>query len=86
MNRTPYTPKDFAWAKWTASDIKKLVPKILAEKKARLSVIKKVSASKRDFENTIYALESSDYGISETIFKIESCTRNFKNISPFSNM
>jgi len=78
MNRTPYTPKDFAWAKWTASDIKKLVPKILAEKKARLSVIKKVSASKRDFENTIYALESSDYGISETIFKIDL----LQNVSP----
>lgn len=78
MKRTRYTPKDFAWAKWTPADIKKLVPEILAEKKARLSAIKKVPAPERNFENTIYVLEASDYGISETILKIDL----LQNVSP----
>src|SRR3989344_244364 len=71
MKRPQYTPADFAWTKWSASDIKALAPNILAEKKARLSIIKKVPAEVRNFENTVYAIEASDYGISETILKID---------------
>ncbi len=78
LERTQYTPKDFAWAKWTASDIKKNVSKLIAEKKARLSVIKKIPVTERNFENTIYALEASDYGISDTILKIDL----LQNVSP----
>jgi len=77
MKRTPYTPKDFNWTKWTASEIKALVPRIIAEKKARLAVIKK-DKSPRNFENTIYALEASDYGITDTISKISL----LENVSP----
>src|SRR3989338_2255903 len=71
MKLPQYTPADFAWTKWSASDIKALAPNILAEKKARLSIIKKVPAEVRNFENTVYAIEASDYGISETILKID---------------
>lgn len=78
MKRTHYTPKDFAWTAWKPSDVKKLVPEILAEKKARLSAIKKIRAKERNFENTVYALEASDYGISDTILKIDL----LQNVSP----
>ena len=78
MNRSHYTPKDFAWAKWTASEIKSLVPEILEKKKEQLSAIKKISGTERNFENTIYALEASDYGISEIILKIDL----LQNVSP----
>ncbi|MGB2580507.1 MAG: hypothetical protein WBC83_02330, partial [Minisyncoccia bacterium] len=78
MKRASYTPGDFAWTKWSALDIKVLAPKILAEKKARLLAIKKIPAFNRNFENTIYALEASDYGISETILKIDL----LQNVSP----
>lgn len=71
MKRKPYTSRDFAWTTWKPGDIKKLATEILSEKKTRLSVIKKIRASERNFENTIYALEASDYGISETILKID---------------
>ena len=78
MNRTTYTPKDFTWTSWTATDIKKLAPEIIAEKKARLAVIKKVSPEERTFENTVYALEASDHGLTETILKIDL----LQNVSP----
>lgn len=78
MKRTSYTPKDFLWTSWTSADIKKLAPEVLAEKKSRLSIIKKIPESGRNFENTIYALEASDYGISDTILKIDL----LQNVSP----
>lgn len=78
MNRTPYTPKDFEWTKWSATDIKALAPKIIAEKKARFEVVKKVVPSARNFENTVYAVEASDYDISAIIQKIDL----LKNVSP----
>lgn len=71
MKRTPYAPKDFQWTKWTATDIKKLTPQIISEKKARIKAVKEIHTEERNFENTIYALESSDYGISDTILKID---------------
>lgn len=77
MKRTPYTPKDFEWTKWTAAEIKALVPQIISEKKARLAAIKK-EKSPRNFENTIYALEASNYGLTETILKIDI----LQNVSP----
>lgn len=82
MKRTPYTPKDFAWTTWSALDIKKVIPEILAEKKARLLAIKKIHKEERSFENTIYALEASDYGVSETILKIDL----LQNVSPEKNV
>ena len=78
MKRTPYTPSDFLWTKWSPSDIKALAPEIIAEKKARLALVKKVPAPERNFENTVYALESSSYGILEKILKIDL----LQNVSP----
>jgi len=78
MNRTPYPAKDFAWTKWSALDIKTLAPKIIAEKKARIQTIKQVKPLVRNFENTIYALEASNYDISEQILKIDL----LQNVSP----
>lgn len=82
MNRTPYTPKDFAWTKWSASEIKNLAPKLLAEKKTRLSAIKKIQAEERTFENTVYALEASNHNIMDTILKIDL----LQNVSPEKNI
>lgn len=78
MNRITYTPKDFTWTAWTATDIKKLAPEIIAEKKARFAVIKKVNPEERRFENTVHALEASDHGLTETILKIDL----LQNVSP----
>ncbi|MDO8573007.1 MAG: M3 family metallopeptidase [bacterium] len=71
MNVKPYTKKDFAWTQWTAGDIKKLVPKILEHKKQRYSEIKKILKDKRTFENTIYAIEASNYEINPLLYQIE---------------
>lgn len=78
MKRTPYTKKDFTWAQWTVNDIQNLPAKIIAEKKARFSVIKKIPTEQRNFKNTVYALEASDYGISDIILKIDL----LQNVSP----
>ncbi|MFA5841820.1 MAG: M3 family metallopeptidase [Candidatus Paceibacterota bacterium] len=61
MQVKTYTPRDFAWTKWTAGDIRAFAPKVIANKKARYAEIKKIPKEKRTFENTIYAIESSDY-------------------------
>jgi thimet oligopeptidase len=78
MKRTPYTPKDFAWTKWTSAEIKKQVPEILAIKKERLAKIKKVPAKDRNFENTIYSIDASNNDILETVLKIDL----LQNVSP----
>ncbi len=78
MKRTPYTKKDFMWTKWSAGDITKLVPEIIAIKKARLIAIKKIKPVERTFENTVYALEASDHSITDTILKIDL----LQNVSP----
>ncbi len=78
MKVKPYTKKDFAWTQWTASDIKKLVPKILEHKKRRYAEIKKIPKEKRTFENTIYAIEASNYEINPLLHQIEL----LMNVSP----
>ena len=71
MNRTPYTKKDFAWAQWTSADIKKVSQTIIPVKKERLTVIKKIRPENRTFENTVYALQASDYDLLESILAID---------------
>ena len=78
MNVKPYTKKDFAWTQWTATDIKKLIPKILAHKKQRYTEIKKIRKNERTFENTIYAIEASNYEINPLLYQIEL----LMNVSP----
>lgn len=70
MHRTPYTKTDFAWAQWTPADIKKLPQGLLSKKKERLNVIKKIKPEERTFENTVYALDASNYGIVDIISQI----------------
>jgi len=71
MKIRTYTKKDFAWTKWRERDIKKTAQEIIAEKKRRYAEIKKIPAKDRTFENTIYALESSDYDLSDKLGFIE---------------
>ncbi|MFC1721230.1 M3 family metallopeptidase [Patescibacteria group bacterium] len=65
MKTIKLTKRDFAWTKWGPKDINKSVKFIIAEKKKRYAEIKKIPASERTFENTIYALEVSDYGLDD---------------------
>ncbi len=67
MKTIELTKKDFAWTKWGAEDLEKAVKEIIAEKKKRYDEIKKIPASERTFENTVYAIESSDYAY-ESVF------------------
>ena len=69
-NRKLYTKADFAWTQWKPADIKVLPAKLLAQKKDRLAVIKKIHAGERTFENTVYALDASNNGIVDIISKI----------------
>lgn len=78
MNVKSYTKKDFQWTRWTASDVKKLIPKILEHKKRRYAEIKKIPKDKRTFENTIYAIEASSYEINPLLYQIEL----LMNVSP----
>jgi len=65
MKTKTYTKKDFAWTGWNERDIKKAAEEIVVEKKKRYAEIKKIPANERTFENTIYAIESSDYDLSD---------------------
>jgi len=78
MKRITYTKKDFAWARWGADDIKKAAEKIVTHKKKKYAEIKKISAKERTFENTIYAIESSDYDVIDGMHSIEL----LMNVSP----
>jgi thimet oligopeptidase len=70
MKRKKYTKKDFLWVFWTAGDIKKIVPELLEKKREIYKKIKSIPDEKRTFENTVYALASSDDDISHYIYKI----------------
>ncbi len=59
--RKEYTPEDFRWAQWDAATITMMPPEILAEKRERYEAIKEIPETKRTFENTVFAIESSDY-------------------------
>jgi thimet oligopeptidase len=78
MKRTPYTQNDFTWAHWTPEDIKKIPDYVISTKKERLADIKKVRAEERNFENTVYALQASDYSISESVREIDL----LQNVAP----
>lgn len=67
MTRKDYTAKDFDWTQWTAEQIEALVPVILARKKKRYDAVKAVPDATRNFENTVYAIESSNNDISSHV-------------------
>lgn len=70
MKTSTYTKKDFNWVKWTPEDIKRASRDIIKTKKERYTKIKKIPAAERTFENTIYALEASDYDLSDKMTQI----------------
>lgn len=63
MKRLEYTQKDFQWTQWTPDEIRKELRKSLDEKRKVYAGVKNVPASERTFENTIYAIESSNHGM-----------------------
>jgi thimet oligopeptidase len=71
MKTVTYTKKDFAWARWNEKEIKKTADKIISHKKGKYSEIKKIKAEDRTFENTIYAIEASDYDVIDNLYFID---------------
>lgn len=70
MQRKRYTNADFQWVTWTAKDIERVADEIVTEQKERYAAIRAIPAAERTFENTVYALEASGYGLSDQINKI----------------
>ena len=75
MKRIPYTKKDFAWARWSPAEIKKVADEVVAHKKKRYAEIKKIPAKERTFENTIYAIEAADYDVIDNLYFINLLTK-----------
>lgn len=69
--RIPLSKKDFAWALWKPDALIKTAKQALVEKKKSYDLIKKIPASLRTFENTIYALEQSGAVFSRAISPID---------------
>jgi thimet oligopeptidase len=61
MKRKEYTAQDFAWTQWTGEEILKVADEILESKRATHATVKSIEAEARTFENTVYALESSNH-------------------------
>jgi len=78
METITYTKKDFRWTNWSARDIEKVARDFIAHKKRKYAEIKRIPEKKRTFENTIYALESSDYDMMDGVQSIEL----LKEVSP----
>ncbi len=78
MKRTEYTPEDFRWTRWDAATITKMPADILAEKRGCYEAIKEIPESERTFENTVFAIESSDYKNERVINAIDV----LMNVSP----
>ncbi len=69
MNHIQYSKKDFAWVRWTPSDIAKAAEAVIREKKRAYAAVKKIPKADRTFGNTVYAIESSDHRLADA-FKI----------------
>lgn len=70
MQRKRYEKADFKWASWSATDFKRIAAAGIRRKKAAYAAIRAIPASKRTFENTVYALESCDDQASDEINRI----------------
>lgn len=71
LKRIVTTPKDFVWTAWTPKDIRRVAHSCIARKKIRFAEIKKIPKGKHTFENTVLALEQSDYDIADDTAKID---------------
>ena len=82
MNRTIYTPEDFAWVQWTPEIIKQKTHEAIEAKKARYAEIKAIAPEVRTFDNTIFAIESSDYAHLDDIYRLNV----LMNVSPLKEV
>lgn len=67
MQIIPKTKKDFMWVLWGVKEVKDAIQKSIEKKKEIYKQIKSIPKEKRNFENTIYALEVSSYELKSTI-------------------
>lgn len=65
IERKQYTQDDFSWVSWDEKYIQSLPIKIIEKKRSIYNAIKAIQDKDRDFQNTVYAIESSDYEISD---------------------
>lgn len=72
------TQKDFSFAKWTPSQMKKLADEALAYKKEVYESVKKILPEERTFENTVLALDMSFGSYTDTF----SCISILGEVSP----
>jgi thimet oligopeptidase len=77
MKHIQYTKRDFAWTKWTPSDIDVAADRVTTSKKVAYATVKKVPAARRTFANTVAAIEVSDRCLGD-LFKISL----LMNVSP----
>jgi thimet oligopeptidase len=61
MKRKEYTAQDFKWTQWTGEEIAKVADDILESKRTEYAAVKSVDSQERNFENTVYAMESSNH-------------------------
>lgn len=70
MQRLKYTEKDFTWVNITKKQIVQTGIDLIANKKRVYKEIKKILPENRTFENTIYAIETSEGVYGDTMRKI----------------
>jgi thimet oligopeptidase len=70
MKKLPLTEKDFAWHKLTPKQIARIGDEAVAYKKAAYKKLKDILPEHRTYENTVYALETSDGPAGEMMQKI----------------
>lgn len=70
MKRKRYETKDFKWVSWGPTDFKRVADSVIKRKIERYAKIRAIPASKRTFENTVYALEASDDDLSDDLSRI----------------
>lgn len=71
INTTNASAAQLFWVNWTETDIQNQIEQALALKKEALAEIKQVSPAARSFKNTVYALESSNYALSDCVGALE---------------
>lgn len=82
MNRTAYTADDFAWVQWTPEIIAQKIQEAIEAKKSRYAQIKAIAPEARTFDNTVFAIESSDYDHNDAIAQISLLL----SVSPFKEV
>jgi thimet oligopeptidase len=82
MNVITHTKKDFAWTKWGEKDIDKISKDFILHIKRKYTEIKNIPTNERTFENTVFAVESSDYDVMDSMQSIGL----LMEVSPIDNI